>query len=251
MEINPDVEVNEKELTKLQKFLKACKKVIAMPFKKLGKMLKEHKKGVVAGAVITAITAFSIGAIVTKKKNDDIRKSNETIRQINTNRINEHNKNVIEPLKKQKKEAQIKFDKSSEMLSRNIKKEQELSKTLEETESLCRELQTRIEHIKNSNKRHQRFGKNKKELKAAQTKAEGLRSDIHRTQERITKAKRINFNAMQNQLSIPDIEPLYSTGGLEDEIPLVQNFYTVLAGKLGNVSNTLQSGLTKMRREAA
>lgn len=292
-EIDPNAEVDEKELSKLQKFLKTCKKVISMPFEKLAALVKAHKKGAAAAAIIAAISAFSIGAIVTKKKNDKIREHNakvrkanaQTAREINAynrkmeqnaatynqmaseynHKIDGYNKNAATPDAKKFGEAYKKEQAASAAIKRNAKKEQELAKTLQETESLCRDLETRIEHIKKSNKKHQRFGKSKKELKAAQAKAAGLRDQISATQARRAKAEQYLDNARETRdyMGKHGHRPIADSKKVDyrspsgkvamlqmEETPLIQNFYTMLAGKLSQASNALQSGMTKMRRPA-
>ena len=258
MEINPDVEVNQKELTKLQKFLKACKKVITMPFKKLGKMLKEHKKGAIVGAgIIAAISAFSIGAIVTKKKNDDIRKRNAAIRRGNENakKLNyeiSHADEIMAKADAEYKKYTVASDNAKKDVEKTKKEIKELESALSATDDIMETFNNATLSIAKNN--ISKLDKQYDDIKKRANLEEKLIGKKKKLQELEDKKSGYYKKAVEAQgryivsASQKDTMKGKRPFSYDSEIPLVQNFYTELAGKLGNVSNTLQSGLTKLRR---
>lgn len=66
---------DKKELSRIQKFIAAVKKIFMMPVEKVGKML--HDKKAIGGLSIAALTGFSVATIIKVKHNSDVKKRNE------------------------------------------------------------------------------------------------------------------------------------------------------------------------------
>lgn len=200
--VNPNAQVEEKELGKLEKFIKTCKKVIGIPIKKLAHMISAHKKGLAAGAIIAAISAFSIGALVTTVKNTSIKNTNKKIQGYNMRAKDKRDiaEQVIKKLGPQ--EDRMKAD---------------LSGIEKELETIHRLVDNNPSMIVPTGRTRQ-LGKQGRQLKRDPYALQTARQDKE-----------------DYSVEMP-------------EIPLIQNFYTMLAGKLNQAANALQSGLLKMRR---
>lgn len=82
--INPNVEVDEKELTKIQKIRAMLEKIIKVPAKLLYDAYKNHKGALYA--VIATVLAFGGVSLIRAKQNTEIRKRNEA-KVDNSNKI--------------------------------------------------------------------------------------------------------------------------------------------------------------------
>lgn len=75
VEINPNVEVDKKELTKIQKIRAMLEKIIKAPAKLLCDAYKNHKGALYA--VIAGVLAFGGVRLIRAKQNEEIHKRNE------------------------------------------------------------------------------------------------------------------------------------------------------------------------------
>ena len=166
-------------------------------------MITAHKKGLASGSIIAAISAFSIGALVTTVKNTSIKNTNKKIQDYNM---------------KNKTKRYM-----ADQVIKNLGPEEDRMKA--DLSDIEKELEC-IQHLidtGNENLIPENAARNLRETRRS------LNRNICAIQ-----------NAKRDKESLVDM----------DEIPLIQNFYTMLAGKLNQAANALQSGLLKMRRPA-
>lgn len=88
-----NVEIDEENLSKTRKFLRAVKKLLGQSFEKLAAAIKNHK--VIAGVSVAFVLSFTALSIVKKKTNDEIKETNAAISERNKAKIDALNKRVV------------------------------------------------------------------------------------------------------------------------------------------------------------
>lgn len=92
-DISDNVEIDEENLSKTRKFLRAVKKLLGQSFEKLAAAIKNHK--VIAGVSVAFVLGFTALTVVKTKTNNKINESNKEKVERNTARVMEVKKKVL------------------------------------------------------------------------------------------------------------------------------------------------------------
>lgn len=235
---NPNVAIDKKEVGKVKKFITACGKVIATPFKKLAELVKNHKK---ATAFIAIVMTFTVGALVVNKKNiKNVNKFNKKASYENSLRDAEKERyfGLKAELKLNDAEMKESNDAIVELTRLQAENNQALEKATKKLESLENEANKRTL----SKNKQKLLKKKKSEVSGREAKVAELwdkKNDALNRQGEIL-SRREQLDDDLKTASYTDVRIAY-------EIPEVVKLYRTMTNGMKQVNSKIMQGMSKLR----
>lgn len=247
--IDTSYEVDKKEVSKIKKFLDTAAKIIAMPIKKLSQFVGSHKK---TSAAIALVLAFSVGALVTKKKNDNIRNTNERIRAANAkSKSNAEKYNEKKSINKMLSQTYEMNNSDLKDIENNTNEQiRELEGLLKKSDNILKCLDDGVTKARQSRKPESIVKKREKGYNKEKKKNDELRKNVDSLKQSNVSNYMLRKNNSRAKGVVDDwlAKNNHDTKAKHmDEIPEICNFYTKLASQISKVVTAIQQALLKLK----